>query len=737
MRKVILLFFALCLLYINVKAQKLTQFVDVFIGTGGHGHTYPGATVPFGMVQLSPDNGTQGWDWSSGYHYSDSTIAGFSHTHLSGTGIGDWCDISVMPLDKPISNQTLSTKFSHANEQASPGFYSVKLDNGIVASFTATQRCGLHKYEFPGNSQPVIQIDLGFAINWDSPTQTYIKILNDSTLIGYRFSTGWAKNQKVYFAARTSQKFTSTQLLNNQQSIHESEITGTLIKGQLYFANAAGKTVMMKVALSSLSTAKALIALQEIKDWNFNKVKTNAQAQWETELQKIQIKTPNQAFKRTFYTALYHTCLAPVLFSDADGAYQNSKNEIIKPNGQQRYTVYSLWDTFRALNPLFTITQPRRYPDILNSMLAFYKQNGLLPVWDLSTWETGTMTGYHAIPVLADAILKNTPGLDALTAYNAMKKSATQTVRGVPDYIKYGYLPQDKGGWSVTVTLEYAFDDYCIAQVAKKLNFMADYKTYTKRSLAYKLLFDKNTGFIRARNSDGKFTLPFDPYYSQHDNKAEYVEGNAWQHSFFVPHSPRGLAMQHGSYKNFTKKLDSLFTVSSILTGKNTSNDVSGFVGQYAHGNEPSHHIAYLYTFVGEAYKTQEKVRLIADSMYHSKPDGYAGNEDCGQMSAWLVWSAAGFYPANPASGQYVFGSPLANEILITLPNKKKMLVIAKNNSVANKYIQKVTLNGKPYTKTYISHSALLAGGKLVFYMGATPNKTWGANAKYWPSSID
>lgn len=736
MIKTILFLTATFLLSLNLYAQKFTPFVDVFIGTGGHGHTYPGATVPFGMVQLSPDNGTQGWDWSSGYHYSDSTIAGFSHNHLSGTGVGDWCDISVMPYHKTIqnNNQMLATKFKHTNETASPGFYSVKLDNGIVAAFTTTQRCGLHKYKFPINSQPLIQIDLGFAINWDSPTAAYIKVLNDSTVIGYRFSDGWAKNQKIYFAARTSQKFTSVSLLNNQQNISQPETSGKLIKGHLFFANAAGKTVMMKVSLSSLSTDKAIIALQEIKGWNFDKVKEQAEAQWETELQKIQIKTNDDAFKHTFYTALYHTNLAPVLFSDADGTYQTTQNKIFKPkNNRQRYTVFSLWDTFRALNPLFTITQSQRNPDILNSMLDFYKQNGLLPVWELSTFETGTMTGYHAIPVLADAILKNTPGLDALTAYQAMKKSATQTIRGVPDYIKHGYLPQDKGGWSVTVTLEYAFDDYCIAQVAKKLNFTADYKTYTQRSLAYKLLFDKKTGFIRARNSDGNFTTPFDPYFSEHNDKAAYVEGNAWQHSFFVPHNVRGLAKQHGSYKNFTQKLDSLFTVSPFINGKNASPDVSGMIGQYAHGNEPSHHIAFLYTFVGEGYKTQEKVRQIADSMYHSMPDGYAGNEDCGQMSAWLVWNTAGFYPANPVSGQYVFGSPLADEILITLPNKKKMLVIAKNNSVGNKYIQKVELNGKPYSKTYINHSVLLVGGKLVFYMGPKPNKNWGAKAKDWP----
>jgi len=734
MRKISFLSLLFSIIVFTAFAQhKLINYVDPFIGTGGHGHTYPGATVPFGMVQLSPDNGTQGWDWSSGYHYSDSTISGFSHTHLSGTGIGDWCDISVMPLTSEIFKQA---KFKHSDENASPGYYKVKMDNGITAAFTTTERCGLHQYTFPVNSAPVIQFDLGFHINWDSPTDTYIEILNDSTIVGYRISTGWAKNQKVYFAARTSQKFSSYSLFANNKIFVGKEVNNALTKVQLSFKDAAGKTILLKVALSNTSTQKAILALQEIKNWNFNSVKAKAENEWEIELSKFKITTKDLALKRTFYTALYHTCLAPVLYSDADGEYQNAKNEFIKPkNNRQKYTVYSLWDTFRALNPLFTITQPKRYPDILNSMLSFYDENGLLSVWDLSTWETNTMTGYHAVPVLADAILKNIPGFNVAKAYEAMKKSANQTIRGVPDYIKYGYLPQDKGGWSVTVTLEYAFDDYCIAQVAKKLNNVKDYDLYLKRALSYTKLFDPVTGFIRARNSDGKFTLPFDPYFSEHNDKAEYIEGNAWQHSFFVPHDPQGLAKLHGGRINFVKKLDSLFTVSSVIKGKNSSPDVSGMIGQYAHGNEPSHHIPFLYSYVGFSWKTQDKVRMILDSMYHDKPDGYSGNEDCGQMSAWFVWNAAGFYPANPVSGEYVFGSPLVDAVAISLPNGKKLKIIALNNSKINKYIQKITLNGLPYSKTFISHISLLKGGQLTFTMGSLPNKNFGKLAKDWPTS--
>ncbi|PWS26311.1 alpha-mannosidase [Pedobacter yonginense] len=730
------LFFLVLFSFQSVNAQKLTDLVDPFIGTGGHGHTYPGAAVPFGMVQLSPDNGRSGWDWSSGYHYSDSTITGFSHTHLSGTGIGDWCDISVMPFVN--SDTDKKATFSHKNEKAAPGYYSVKMSSGILASFTVTERVGFHSYAFPEGAKPMIQFDLGFHINWDKTEQGYVSVLNDSTLIGYRYSTGWAKNQKVYFAARTSKAFSLYKLYAAGGVVAGNKLLDTAARVQLFFPDAAGKKVLLKVALSSTTAEKALLALNEVKHWDFEKTRKDASAKWEAELQKIKIQSSDQALKKIFYTALYHTCLSPVLYSDADGAYQNAKSAQLKmEKGAQRYTVYSLWDTFRALNPLFTLTQPKKYPDILKSMMAFYRENGLLPVWDLSTWEANTMTGYHAVPVLADAVLKGVPGLDIKEAYQAMRASATQTSRNVPDYMKYGYLPQDKGGWSVTVTLEYAFDDYCIAQVAKKLGLMDDYKLFMGRAVAYQRLFDPVTGFIRARNSDGKFTVPFDPYFSEHEEKAEYIEGNAWQHSFFVPQDPRGLANEHGGYGQFVKKLDSLFSVSSVVKGQNASADVSGLIGQYAHGNEPSHHIAYLYSYVGSAWKTQEKVRMIADSMYHAKPDGYAGNEDCGQMSAWFVWNAIGFYPANPVSGQYVFGSPLVDRADLQLPNGKSLHVEVNNNSKTNKYIQKVWLNGKVLSADFISHNQILSGGKLVFLMGSKPNRNWASKPKDWPSSIN
>jgi predicted alpha-1,2-mannosidase len=719
-------------------AQRLTSFVDPFIGTGGHGHTYPGATVPFGMVQLSPDNGTEGWDWCSGYHISSDSIAGFSHTHLSGTGIGDWCDISVMPNNGiiPANANRYKVKFSHQNEKASPGYYSVVLDNGIKAELTTTERCGLHQYTFPNNNTPVIRFDLGFRINWDRPTETFIKKVNDSTIVGYRNSKGWADVQRVYFAARTSVPFQSLELSDGQQEMSASEATGKGVKGQLVFRNANGKPILMKVALSSVSTDKALVALQEIKNWNFNQVKKAAEAKWEDELAKIQINTKNEKYKRVFYSALYHTCLAPVLYSDADGSYQNAKGAVLKMKNGQRYTVYSLWDTFRALNPLLTITQVKRLPDMLNTMIAFSDENGLLPVWDLSTWETNTMTGYHAIPVMADAILKIVKGIDVEKAYEAMKKSAMQNIRGTDVFRQYGYVPQDKYGSSVTVTVEYAFDDWCIAQVAKKLGKHDDHELFMKRSAYWSNLFDAKTGFIRAKNSDGKWVEPFDPYLSEHDpDKAAYTEGNAWQHSFFVPHDVKGLAKMHGGNEQLIQKLDSLYSVSSEIKGENKSPDVSGLIGQYAHGNEPSHHIAYMYSYVGAPEKTAERVRTIIDSMYHDRPDGYSGNEDCGQMSAWAVWSMAGLYPVNPASGQYVFGSPVVDGATIQLPQNKKMVIRVKNNAKDNIYIQSVLLNGKPYHKTYIDHETLIKGGVLVFTMGARPHPTWGKNAESWPAS--
>jgi predicted alpha-1,2-mannosidase len=729
MKKTVLcLIVSFIILSFNTQAQnKLIRYVDPFIGTGGHGHDFPGATVPFGMVQLSPDNGRTGWDWCGGYYYGDSVITGFSHTHLSGTGIGDWCDISVMPETHLITDTSDhgTATFSHKNEDASPGFYRVKMDNGITVALTTTARCGLHDYIFPINVSPGIKIDLGFHINWDHPTACYLKQLNDSTLVGYRYSTGWAKVQRVYFALRSSVPFKKLYLYADGSPISGTEAKGTAVTGQLFFAENRPNHLQLKVALSTVSTDKALSALSEIRGWDFDKVKYSAENQWEHELSKMQITTHDLKLKRVFYTALYHTCMAPALYSDADGSYQNAKGELHQmPAGQQRYSEYSLWDTFRALNPLFTVIQTERYTGVINSMLAFYKENGLLPVWDLSSNETNCMTGYHAVPVITDAILKGIKGIDIHLAYQAMKKSAMQNIRGSNFYRQYGYVPQDKMGSSVTITVEYAYDDWCIAQVAKKLGHSDDYTYFMKRSAYWGNLFDTRIGFFRGKNADGSWVSHFDPYLIEFDgDKAMFTEGDAWQYDFFVPQDVPGLIAKFGGSANFIKKLDSLFTISSKMTGANQPPDVSGLIGQYAHGNEPSHHIAYLYDYAGAAWKTQARVRMIVDSMYRDQPDGYAGNEDCGQMSAWAVWSIAGLYPVNPASGMYMFGSPSADQVIITT-SAGKFTVRALNNSKRNVYLQRVKLNGAPYTKNYITHRQLLKGGVLEFVMGPVPLKS-------------
>jgi predicted alpha-1,2-mannosidase len=696
------------------QGQKLTDKVDVFLGTGGHGHVYPGATVPFGMVQLSPDNGVEGWDWCSGYHYSSDSIAGFSHTHLSGTGIGDWCDISVMPLTAATLERNTKQKFSHQNESGRPGYYRVYLNNGIQCELTTTERNGYHRYSFPGNDG-WLQFDMGFRINWDKPTDAQLVLLNDSTLIGYRFSTGWAKNQRVFFAARFSKPVTDQIFIDSSGANRSAKSFNKAVRTQLQFAT-GGEPLLVRVALSSISTEKAVAALAETNAKTFDEVARLADAQWEKELSKIRVKaTPEMETK--FYTALYRTCLAPVLYSDADGSYRNQDNKVLN-RANQKYTVFSLWDTFRALHPLFTLTQAERLPHMLSSMLSFYDDNGLLPVWDLSTWETNTMTGYHAVPVLADAILKGIEGVDAEKAYQAMVKSANQNQRGTQEYIRFGYLPQDKHGWSVTMTLEYAFDDWCIAQVARKLGKTADYNTYLKRSLNYQKLFDPVTGFMRAKDSTGKFIEPFDPYYSEHGFEGQYIEGTAWQHSFFVPHDVAGLAKLYGGKLKLAQKLDTLFSTTSELHGENISADVSGLIGQYAHGNEPSHHIIYMYTALGYPGKAASKIRMVIDSLYKLGPDGLSGNDDCGQMSSWLVWSALGMYPMNPSSGSYVFGYPLVDAGSLQLSNGKSLSIKVKRLGTNGKDgIQSVKWNGKPIPVQSIQHKELLQGGVLEYIL--------------------
>jgi len=694
-------------------SQTLTKFVDPFLGTGGHGHVYPGATVPFGMVQLSPDNGDEGWDWCGGYHYSSKTIAGFSHTHLSGTGIGDWCDISVLPLTdtSEIRKEKIKIGFSHEMEKANPGFYGVLLNNNVNCRLTANERTGFHQYTFQ-QPEGYLRFDMGFRINWDKSTDGMLQVLNDSTLVGFRYSTGWAKGQKVYFAARFSSAIKDYYFVDDTAKNTTSGF-GKLVKIILKFDTK--NTLGVRVSLSSTNTDNALAELNKSNAITFENTAKQAEALWEKELQKIKINTNDKALATKFYTALYRTCLAPVVHSDADGSYQTHDNKKLKFTlGKNKYTIFSQWDVFRALNPLFTITQTQRLPDMINSMLQLYKDNGLLPVWDISTWEANTMTGYHSIPIITDAMLKGIKGFDYNVAYEAMRKSAFQNDRGTTDYIKYNYLPQDKHGWSVTITLEYAFDDWCIAQAAKLLGKTADYNLFMQRAMYYKNLFDKETGFFRSKNSNGKFVEPFDPLLSEHGFEGQYIEGTAWQHSFFVPHDVQGFAALFGGKEKLIKKLDELFTAPSILHGENTSADVTGLIGQYAHGNEPSHHIIYMYTALGANEKAAKWLKVVTDSMYKTGPDGLVGNDDCGQMSAWYVFSSLGFYPMNPASGEYVFGYPLITNATIQLPNKKSLKIeVTKQRNTTNKGIASVFLNGKKIPVNKITHQQILQGGVM------------------------
>ena len=733
-------------------ADDLTRFVNPLIGTAEHGHVYPGATVPFGAVQLSPDNGTQGWDWCSGYNYADSVIVGFSHTHLSGTGIGDLCDVSLMPTTgesvfpensaDPRKGAWAST-FKHENEKASPGYYAVLLDNGIRAELTATTHAGMHRYSFPPDKPALLVLDLGFAINWDRPLDTRISVESPTLVTGYRYSTGWARDQRIYFALELSVPPGSVVLADSTALSEGSRVGGRQAKAVFDFSNAFEneKTLLVKVGISSADLAGAKAALAEIPHWNFDKIKNKAEALWQVELSKIQVVSTDKEITKTFYTALYRTCLAPVVFSDPNGNYKASTSggpaewnhtppfpngaQVRQAKGYTRYGIFSLWDTFRAANPLYTLTQPERINDFIRSMLAHYEEYGLLPIWELLGNETNTMTGYHAIPVIVDAYLKGYRGFDAELAFEAMKKSASQDIRGSNFYRQYGYIPYGLAGESVTRTLEYAFDDWCIAQMAKALGKQADYEEFMRRAGFYKNMFDASTGFMRAKLPDGKWKTPFDPYLSDHNFEvAEYTEGNAWQHAWFVPHDVEGLIALHGGKENFVKKLDSLFTVSSKLTGENVSADVTGLIGQYAHGNEPSHHIAYLYNFAGAPWKTQERVRHILETQYSATPAGLCGNEDCGQMSAWYVWSALGLYPVNPASGRYDIGSPLFEKAALTVsppatPGTIRQFTIeAKGVSRENKYILSATLNGQSLDRAWLTHGEITAGGEGALGVG-------------------
>lgn len=716
--------------------RNLTQFVDPFIGTGDHGHVFLGANVPFGFVQLGPTNITSGWDWVSGYHISDSTIWAFTHTHLNGTGIGDLLDIGVMPVtgDVKLGKGEISdpesgqfSLFNRDTEIAKAGFYAVHLDRyDIDVELTATKRVGFHKYTFPESADARIIIDLKSSLNWDNPTDTYLKYENDSTVSGYRFSKGWAKNQKIFFTASFSEPIKKFVLSKGDEAVDGTELQSDKgVFGQAFFDTNDQKEVYVKVALSPVSIENAKLNMQaELPGWDFEQTVADADMAWNEELNKVLIDTDDEKVKRVFYTALFHTMIAPSEFFDVNYDYRGSDDKVYEKADFKNYTTFSLWDTYRAAHPLMTIIHPEKVNDMINTMLHIYKQQGKLPVWHFMANETDCMVGNPGIPVVADAILKGYDGFDKEMAYEAMKNSALLDERGLGYLKEYGYIPYDKEPEGLSKSMEYALADWTIAQVAKQMGKTDDYEFFMNRSKAYKHYFDKETTFMRGLSSDGKFNEPFNPFAASH-RVTDYTEGNAWQYTWLVPHDIQGLLDLFGSNEKFTEKLDSLFIVEGDL-GANASPDISGLIGQYAHGNEPSHHILYMYSYIGQPWKGADLIREVLDVMYNDQPAGLSGNEDVGQMSAWYVLSALGLYQVEPAGGKYIFGSPIVNEASIRVKDGNIFRIIAKNNSAENKYIQSVTLNGKEYDKYYINYKDIEAGGTLEFVMGSEPSETWG-----------
>lgn len=698
--------------------DNLTRYVDPRIGTGGHGHVFVGANVPFGLVQLGPTSIPQAWDWTSGYHESDSTVIGFSHTHLSGTGIGDLFDVTVMPVVGEVTcargteEDPASGLWSYADrtkEVVRPGYYSVPLVRyGITAEMTATSRVGFHRYTFPAADDAAVIFDLENGGCWDKATETHIEPSGDSRLVGWRYSSGWAKNQRVWFVAEFSRPFTSFE----QVGEHYARVN---------FATAEGEQLMLKVALSpvSIEGAEANLAA-ELPGWDFDATAAAADAAWNAQLAKVKITTQDEVARRIFYTGLYHTMVAPSEFCDVNGDYRGADGAVHHNPGHTTYTTFSLWDTYRAAMPLMTILHPDRMPDIVNTMLAIADEQGRLPVWHLWGNETDCMVGNPGIPVVADAIVKGIGGFDRERAFEAIRRTAMNPDRGNGLRMKYGYIPCDLFNEAVAYDMEYALADGAAARAAEALGREEDARYFTERSHSYRNYFDPSTGFMRGRDSRRGWRTPFNPFASTH-RADDYCEGNAWQYTWLAPHDVAGLESCFGSRARMLGKLDSLFTVSSVIEGAETSPDISGLIGQYAHGNEPSHHILYLYTMLGQPWKTAEKVREVLTTLYHDQPDGLSGNEDVGQMSAWYILSSLGMYEVEPAGGRYWFGSPLFDRAEIAVPGGT-FTIVAENNSSENKYIRRVWLNGRPYTKPWIGHEEVMAGGELRFEMDDEPH---------------
>ena len=745
----IIIFFAIIFglnFYANTNNDNnLIKYVDPFIGSGGHGHVFVGATVPFGGVQVGPTNFNKGWDWSSSYHHTDSIVKGFCHLNLSGTGMSDLGELTIMPatgkLKYNAGNQDnhmsgYSSLYRKNKEINTVGYYKVELERyDIDVELTASERVGFHRYTYPSSDNSRVIIDLGEG-SADRPTETYLTKVNDTTFQGHRFSSGWASDQREYFTLILSKPVKDFIIYDGDKKHNSNELKGTYVKGFLEFETEKNEEIYVKMGVSTVSSENALENLIfEIPHWNFEKVKKEAENKWNQELSKIAITTDDLKKKRVFYTAMYHTMIAPNLYQDVNGEYRGTDKVVYKDTSFTNYTLFSLWDTYRAAHPLYTITHPERVSDMVKSMLKIFDHQGKLPIWHLRGNETNTMPGYSGIPVVIDASLKGFEGIDLEEVFRAVKASATGDFEpGVKKLMEIGYIPGDYMVESVASSMEYAIADWAIAQLAKKLNKQEDYEYFLNRSKAYREYFDPETRFMRGKLSDGSWRTPFNPISAQH-RVNDYCEGNAWQYLWLVPQDPEGLIELLGGDKKYTEKLDELFSMSSEL-GEEASMDITGLIGQYAHGNEPSHHTTYMYAYSGEPYKIADKVRYINNELYTDKPDGLSGNEDCGQMSAWHIFSSLGFYPVNPSNGAYVFGSPLFDEATIGLPENKRFTIIANENSDDNIYIQSVELNGKEYKYSYITHKDIMQGGELVFNMGPNPNLNFGKEKKYRPQSI-
>ncbi|WP_287810047.1 GH92 family glycosyl hydrolase [Kosmotoga sp.] len=737
-------FVSLMLVFSIISPASVLDYVDPFIGTGGHGHTFPGATVPFGMVQLSPDTDIKGWDWCSGYHYSDSSIMGFSHTHLSGTGAADYGEIRIMPIvgnlktlpgPKDDPDGGYRSRFRHETEIAKPGYYSVFLDDyGILAELTASTRVGVHRYTFPKTDEAYIILDLYHRIG-DMAEKAWVKIVGNDEIEGYITGghfCGARSPHTIYFVAKFSkpfEEFGTWKVFRTEPGNREEKLRSRsepFVGAYVRYSTEENEKIIIKVAVSYTGIEGARKNLSEVPDWDFDRVKKEAFAAWVKELNKIEVEG-KIGDKIKFYTALYHSFIAPNIFSDIDGKYIGPDDKVHSAD-YPHYTVFSLWDTFRALHPLFVLLQPERNVDMIKSLLDIYDQSGWLPKWYKANRFTNCMIGTHADSVIAVAYVKGLEGFDLQKAYKAMLKNATKTSRcfyeargGLKYYIKKGYVPADRVGEATSRTLEFAYNDFCIAQFAKKLGKLKDYEKFMERSKNYKNVFDRETGFMRGRKYNGRWMDEnnFDPakVYKY------FTEGNSWQWTFFVVSDMYGLIGLMGGKEAFSKKLDRFFSEDSNVDGPP---DITGLIGQYAHGNEPSHHAAYLYVYANEPWKTQKMVRYIMDNLYQTGPEGLCGNDDCGQMSAWYVFSAMGFYPVCPGTPYYVIGSPIFNKVVVHLNNKRDFEIVAKNNSKDNLYISRAILNDKEIKRAWINHEEIIKGTKLVFEMSAKPDFSWG-----------